>query len=460
MSRDPLAGLRWLSWLTAISLVVLLMALAEYIYRLEADRLQELQSNLVLQEAATMRARIEGELNSNLYITSGLVGYVSAYDLLETERVTTALGVLHRNARHIRNVALAPGNVISHVYPVAGNEAAVGLNYRQTAEQWPDVERAMLERKTILTGPVSLVQGGRGLISRTPVFLGEEEYWGMLSLVLDSDSLFRAVGMSSQRGDFRFALRWAGDGPRSGEVFIGDADVFPSATAVLPIPVPGGVWEMGAINHQALGPRALHLVIYRGFGYALALVIAVLAFLVLEERRRIARMALVDHLTGLPNRRWCVLHLRKAFRRLQQQKGRAALVYVDLDGFKAVNDRLGHRVGDEVLEQLAARMQRTVRKGDFLARIGGDEFVILVEGVSTRADATARVQPLIDAIREPIMGYAESIALDASIGVALYPEDGVDHPELMAAADGIMYASKLDRRAARASDSQSQPQLQ
>lgn len=99
-------------------------------------------------------ARLEAELNSILYLATGLEGYVSSYDdLLEPDRVATALEILYRPVRHIRNVALAPDNVIRYIYPLAGNRDAMRLDYRLNPLQWPEVRRAMEQRSTVLAGP-------------------------------------------------------------------------------------------------------------------------------------------------------------------------------------------------------------------------------------------------------------------------------------------------------------------
>lgn len=406
-----------------------------------------------------MRARLEGELNSNLFITAGLVGYVSAHDLLEPARVESVLAVIYRNARHIRNVALAPDNVVTHMYPLAGNEAVVGLSYRDLGQQWPEVERAMLERRTVLAGPIDLVQGGRALISRTPVFLEEDHYWGILSLVLDTDSLFRAVGFGDSEKGIRFALQWQDGGPENGAPVAGNQSVFEGPTALLEIVVPGGSWLLGAVHEARLEDRGYQLLLYRFAGYAIALLVAGLLLLLLEERRRVAGLALLDQLTGLPNRRWFNRRAHHMIELCSRRGHPLALVYVDLDGFKAVNDRLGHRVGDEVLEELGRRMSACVDSDSFLARIGGDEFVVLVRDASTTHEALARIAGMLKAIRTPIKVLDEQVELGASVGVAIYPHDGPDLVQLMNAADRGMYSIKNDRRQ-RATDSQSQQQTQ
>lgn len=154
-----------------------------------------------------------------------------------------------------------------------------------------------------------------------------------------------------------------------------------------------------------------------------------------------------DALTGLPNR-----HLLQ--RRLQEhmecatQSGRGlALLYLDLDDFKAANDRCGHRAGDEVLREVAQRLQQSLRHGDLVARVGGDEFVVLLPGCGDTAAASAVVDALRARLQPPYTLPDGPLRLDASIGIACYPADGHDLDTLLANADQAMYADK--RHAAR-----------
>ncbi len=103
-----------------------------------------------------------------------------------------------RHADYIKNIGLAPGNVLLFVYPIKGNEKALGLDYTKNAKQWPAVKMAIEERRTVVAGPVNLVQGGRAFISRTPIYVtlsdGEKgRYWGLSSIVIDMEGFFRPL---------------------------------------------------------------------------------------------------------------------------------------------------------------------------------------------------------------------------------------------------------------------------
>ena len=165
-----------------------------------------------------------------------------------------------------------------------------------------------------------------------------------------------------------------------------------------------------------------------------------------RAERELEHRAHHDALTGLVNRHRLQAELQGAIERAASEDGGLALLYVDLDGFKRVNDRAGHAVGDRVLRELAGRMQRAVRQDDLVARVGGDEFVVLLP--DCRDVQVAR--EIADCLRARlVMPYRlpeGSFHLDASIGVATFPADGADAEALLMHADKTMYAAKRGGR--------------
>jgi diguanylate cyclase (GGDEF)-like protein/PAS domain S-box-containing protein len=167
------------------------------------------------------------------------------------------------------------------------------------------------------------------------------------------------------------------------------------------------------------------------------------------ERRRahekIAHLAHYDPLTDLPNR----VLLREQMQRELQKVSRGeqfALLYIDVDEFKGINDSLGHHVGDELLKAVAGRIRGCIREGDLIARLGGDEFAVIqtaVKGVSDVLDVVTRIR---EAVRKPFQCLGHHLSSDASIGIALAPQDGTDVDQLIKNADLAMYGAKADGR--------------
>jgi diguanylate cyclase (GGDEF)-like protein len=162
----------------------------------------------------------------------------------------------------------------------------------------------------------------------------------------------------------------------------------------------------------------------------------------LHEARQAARN---DPLTGLPNRR--AFDAVSAGALLAHERGprMLALLFVDLDGFKALNDRLGHAFGDEMLRTVGARLSHAVRRGDLVCRLGGDEFACLLPGLQSGERARTIARTLVRAISSPCRLGPHTVSVRASIGVAMYPADGATIGTLLRRADEAMYRAKSHR---------------
>lgn len=153
-----------------------------------------------------------------------------------------------------------------------------------------------------------------------------------------------------------------------------------------------------------------------------------------------------DPLTGLPNRRVFLDRVEHALARARRENSRLAILFVDLDHFKEINDRLGHAVGDVMLLAVADRMRATVRAADTVARLGGDEFIILIELVDGPETVGLIAQKIIESLAHPVWHNEQALTVGASIGIALYPQDGTSTTEIIAHADQAMYRAKLAGR--------------
>ena len=148
-----------------------------------------------------------------------------------------------------------------------------------------------------------------------------------------------------------------------------------------------------------------------------------------------------DVLTGLSNRRAFQQQLKAASKRCKRTGGSIAIAYIDLDHFKPVNDKFGHHIGDSVLTDVAQRLQAAVRGCDFVARMGGDEFVALIEEIKSDDDIVPIAERIVASIKNPFLANHHQIEISCSVGIAIYPRDG-DIENLMICADKAMYKAK------------------
>jgi diguanylate cyclase (GGDEF)-like protein len=161
-----------------------------------------------------------------------------------------------------------------------------------------------------------------------------------------------------------------------------------------------------------------------------------------QAEQKIEYLALHDNLTDLPNRQLFADRLRQAVSRAKRHRKMLGLLFLDLDDFKGVNDTSGHAFGDYVLIEIANRLRRCVRESDTVARIGGDEFAVIVQDMSGPVDAASVAQKISQAVAQPMLVQARLVQIGVSVGISVYPKDGDSLETLLRCADAAMYAVK------------------
>jgi diguanylate cyclase (GGDEF)-like protein/PAS domain S-box-containing protein len=161
---------------------------------------------------------------------------------------------------------------------------------------------------------------------------------------------------------------------------------------------------------------------------------------------QLAHLAQHDFLTDLPNRLLLLDRLQHAISWARRRGGQVAVLFLDLDRFKRINDSLGHGVGDRLLQEVAARLRRSVRRSDTIGRLGGDEFVVVLSEVATLENAGTSAAKLLSALAVPCPIGSDRLQVAASIGISVYPDDAEDADTLLGYADTAMYHAKQDGR--------------
>ncbi len=160
-----------------------------------------------------------------------------------------------------------------------------------------------------------------------------------------------------------------------------------------------------------------------------------------QTDERLQHLAMHDILTGLPNRILFIDQLQNAIWRAEQTGQKVAVLFLDLDGFKTINDTMGHHVGDEFLRVIAKRLQAAVKNTDSAARMGGDEFAVLLQNIHSQEDVVRATQRLLMSISKPISLQEQTLQITASIGISIYPEHSTEE-SLLSTADQAMYLAK------------------
>ena len=401
-----------------------------------------------------IRDRLDRQLQSTLSVPETVAAFVAAQGHMPPEIFASVVGRLLESQRNIRNLALAPDNVISDIYPRLGNEKALGLRYLENPQQRGAVERAIQTRRTVVAGPIPLVQGGLGIVSRTPVFLSgvpgaaavtEPRYWGLVSLAVNADTLFTDVGLNTEQMGFQVAARGLDAMGAQGAVFVGRAGLFDEKPVTLDVPLPGGGnWILGAVpvgGWKAAGSAPALVVT---LSYVFAVLLGLLSAWLVRAHQQVLALASHDRLTGLPNRRLFEDRLSQAVLAAYRDRRAGALLLMDLDGFKAVNDSMGHGCGDQVLVRAGQRLAGLARANDTAARLGGDEFALVLNAVTSPQAAMEIAQRAIQDMLAPIgLDNGEHVRIGVSIGVAVFQGDAAEAlPALIDRADQALYASK------------------
>lgn len=563
--------------------VVLVMSLL--IERSEEQReIDRLRSEITTQ-ASQLRARIEHEINAPLHLSFGLSTFISGNPEFTEEQFARMTQQMLRVNNHVRHIVAAPDNVVRYVVPFKGNEKALGLAYMHHPEQRDSVLQIMRTAKPMVAGPVNLVQGGQAFINRVPIFISNEdhprygEYWGLLSVVMNSTTLLHATGIDKPYPGLEIGLRGRDGLGAQGGMIYGKAEVFEHRPVLLEVNLPGGsTWQLGLAPqqgwHHAVWADS-NLLRYRVLGISLAVMVGIMAFLWLTHLRRlreqddklqllacafehsaeaifisdaenriiaanpaftrltgyalpeilgqnpsvlsagqtpssvyeamwygleqaghwqgeiwdkrsngevypkwlnisvmrnakheviyyiasftditdqkrneekIRHLAHHDFLTGLPNR--FTLHQRMAddIKQAKQERMMLAVLFIDLDRFKPINDTYGHEVGDKLLIEVANRLKETVRRNDVVARLGGDEFVVELLQLGHVNEAAAVAEKILHRLGAAYHIDGHELYTTPSIGISLFPTDADQAETLLKQADTAMYHAKAQGR--------------
>ncbi len=404
----------------------------------------ERQRTAVTDRLAVISARLEGRLAAGLNLSRMLAAVVSTRPDIGNDDLTALATALMAGNPLVRSLAVARDNTVVFVHPIGGNNAAIGMNYMANPLQRDAVLRAIRTRTTVVAGPLELVQGGIGLVSRSPIFVGPtgDRYWGITAAVLHVDALLREAGADDPDSPIALSIRGEdGLGP-DGATFFGDETIQRSQPVTLDVRLADGSWRLYAIPRQGWLEAAPEQSVVRLAGGGLILLIGIGVFFWSDSNQRVRALALTDPLTGLPNRALLGDRILQAIVTAGRQGQLLAVLHLDLDDFKPVNDDFGHRAGDAALVAVADRLHGAVRRSDTVARVGGDEFVVVLAQIARVTDAMLVAEKIIEMVRQPIDAQGHSVTLSASVGIAIYPQDGSDVATLVSRADQAMYRAK------------------
>ncbi|MFC5701422.1 putative bifunctional diguanylate cyclase/phosphodiesterase [Cohnella faecalis] len=385
----------------------------------------------------------------------------------------------------IRNLSIYPNGIARFIYPLQGNEKVLGLDL--FAHSDPKVrlnaERTKELTRVTLLGPFELTQGGSGLLTRQSVFF-HDRFWGFVSVVLDVPPILEEAGLKAEDKGIELAVR------ADGQVIFGNPKLFDDASRLREtVSLTEGAWEMAAVPKserlESISSKVRLIVLFSTLSMLLLMFLLYVLLtqktklqkkvnertvelveanqhieatyeelLAVEEELReqyqvlegkeqsLRHMAYHDLVTGLHNRTFFNERLEDQISAAKRSHRSMALLFLDLDQFKLVNDTLGHAFGDLLLNEVGKRLSEELTGEETVSRIGGDEFTIVMPNVCNPDEARQVAERVVGLFQQPFLLHDSEYFITSSIGIALYPEHGEDAATLTKNADKAMYRAK------------------
>ncbi|GHW26140.1 GGDEF family protein [Vibrio cholerae] len=298
------------------ALLFLGIAVIESLHLSHKRDLQETLRQQAKEGLSIVRFQLEAEILGDIYTVKGLTTLLTLDPELNIYQWEPLSAAVIRNSDHLRSLGIAPNDVVVFSYPLPQTNALLGLDYRTIPQQWQSIKKAREIKQTFVSGPVDLVQGGRALVIREPIFYDppkDTRYWGVLSVVMDWDSLLSATSIKSFGEHFQVAIRGLDSRGSEGDVFFGEPRVFEHAFAQENVYLPYGSWRIAVAEKQDLLQQLPWYTrnAVRLLGYSVLLVLMA-GFGVIMRLYQVAEgRALHDPLTQLPNRRYFIVNVHQ-----------------------------------------------------------------------------------------------------------------------------------------------------
>lgn len=416
-----------------VLLGVMFFSLAFY----ENNRINQQETIKATEHFVVLDNKLNTLVYTNIHLLQGFMAYIQTNDALYDENIYRFLDVLLSSQNEmINNVGILKDTTIIWNYPYEQNKASIGVDLATVDIQKDVILKVKNERKTLFQGPINLVQGGKGFIIRHPVVESDGTYWGQVSIVLKHDAFLAEIAKYEEELNIKAVIL------SEGSVIYGDTSQLEKDLYWFTFDDGAFVWDVGIELRDHNGDVLYRTLLFGFLGTIVLLTISIASYVAVRANEKVKHESVHDHLTGLRNRYTLEETMDQVFAAANRNGHKVGILLIDLNHFKEINDTHGHATGDEVLKEVALRLQKASRSDEILFRVGGDEFMLVVpvvNGFGVLHAIKNRIQEHLTFILD-VHGY--QIMVSASIGCAMYKDDGNNFDILYQVADRRMYDEK------------------
>lgn len=346
------------------------------------------------------------------------------------------------------SIQLAPNGIVTYMYPIKGNEGGA-INLFKDPLRKKDAEYARRTGKMTVSGPINLYQGGTGLIARKPIYLenssGETSFWGFSIVILNTEELFKSLQIDNiEKEGYDYKLWKINSNTKKKQVILQSTKTPFKDPIEISFRIYNSKWTFSVVSQDA-ATEAISYIYYVILATLVSILIALVVWLGLklnEQNKVLMTYSYQDSLTSLYNQR----KLFAILSQYEKENKNFGIIYLDLDGFKMINDTYGHDIGDKFLYETAKRLKKSIEGVGLAFRLGGDEFVAMIPDRYEEKFYEDLTRKIIEDFKEDVVFDNIKLNIKGSFGFARFPQDASDAQSLIKKADSKMYKIKRSKK--------------
>lgn len=425
-----------------ISLIIIFTL--ENIINLNLKKLEQQEKMNIMESIIDYKSSIEKEISSRIQLANGYLAFIKTFPEADAEfNLKYVENLIDKNDRMIKNISVLKDTTIVWTYPQTGNKSAIGKDLLKIPDQRESVLFAKNKGIVVFQGPVNLIQGGVGFISRIPAFDKQNKYWGQVSIVISGEELEKELLNFQNNTALKISLYNRADFPN--KPFWGEHISEEEKPLIFNTFISGAEWVIAAVPSLGWKDSFSQYLYWNIMNVLLALIIGVLIYNYIYKSYMVNQQVNYDTLTGVHSRAFLDSYIPIVFARTKRTNTKVGVLVIDLNNFKSINDKYGHIAGDKALQTLAKNLKELCRDTDNVMRTGGDEFLMVFTDLKSQEDFDKIIKKVEEKSKISMHFNTKTIEYSYSVGASVYPDNGNTIDEIINIADKKMYFNKKNR---------------